>query len=59
VQHAFAEALARRSDFRGDGSLAAWVWKIALRHAVRMNGAEGTVAVSLGALAWCYTYDYK
>jgi RNA polymerase sigma-70 factor, ECF subfamily len=39
VQHAFAEALANRADFRGEGSLAAWVWKIALRHAVRSRDA--------------------
>jgi RNA polymerase sigma factor (sigma-70 family) len=31
VQQAFATALARRSQFRGDGSLQGWVWKIALR----------------------------
>ena len=49
VQHAFAEALARRSDFRGDGSLAAWVWRIALRHAVRTKGAAGAAAKLNGA----------
>lgn len=31
VQEAFALAIARRRQFRGDGSLEGWVWKIALR----------------------------
>jgi RNA polymerase sigma factor (sigma-70 family) len=31
VQEAFAVALARRRQFRGEGSLEGWVWKIALR----------------------------
>ena len=31
VQEAFAVALARKRQFRGDGSLEGWVWKIALR----------------------------
>jgi RNA polymerase sigma-70 factor (ECF subfamily) len=31
VQEAFAIALARRRQFRGEGSLEGWVWKIALR----------------------------
>src|SRR5690242_6356300 len=33
VQQAFAQAIAERAAFRGEGSLAAWVWKIALRQA--------------------------
>jgi DNA-directed RNA polymerase specialized sigma24 family protein len=33
VQQAFAKAVAERSRFRGEGSLGAWVWKIALREA--------------------------
>ena len=37
VQHAFAQAVAERTRFRGDGSLAAWVWKIALRQALRLR----------------------
>jgi RNA polymerase sigma-70 factor (ECF subfamily) len=37
VQQAFAQAVSERSRFRGDGSLAAWVWKIALRHALRLR----------------------
>jgi hypothetical protein len=30
VQEAFARALRERRQFRGDGSLEAWVWRIAL-----------------------------
>ena len=37
VQHAFAEAIAQRATFRGDGSLSAWVWKIALRQALALR----------------------
>lgn len=37
VQHAFTQAIAERSRFRGDSTLAAWVWKIALRHALRLR----------------------
>lgn len=31
VQEAFAVALGKRRQYRGEGSLEAWVWKIALR----------------------------
>lgn len=31
VQEAFARALAKRQQFRGEAPLAAWVWRIALR----------------------------
>lgn len=34
VQEAFARALRYRSSYRGDGSLAGWVWRIALRSAL-------------------------
>lgn len=34
VQEAFARALRSRSDFRGEGSFRAWVWRIALRVAL-------------------------
>lgn len=33
VQEAFARALRKRRNFRGEGSLEAWVWRIALRTA--------------------------
>jgi RNA polymerase sigma-70 factor, ECF subfamily len=35
VQEAFARALRHRRQFRGDGSLEAWVWRIAQRLAFR------------------------
>jgi RNA polymerase sigma-70 factor, ECF subfamily len=38
VQEGFARALACRKQFRGDGSLAAWVWRIALRAALQARG---------------------
>jgi RNA polymerase sigma-70 factor, ECF subfamily len=38
VQQAFAQAIAERRKFRGEGSLAAWVWKIALRQALALRG---------------------
>ena len=44
VQEGFARALANRRQFRGDGSLAAWVWRIALRAALEARG-EGEVSV--------------
>ena len=42
VQEAFARALRSQGDFRGEGSLQAWVWKIALRVALerRRQGRE-------------------
>lgn len=42
VQEAFARALSSRGDFRGEGSLRAWVWRIALRVALekRRRGHE-------------------
>jgi RNA polymerase sigma-70 factor (ECF subfamily) len=44
LQEAFARALRSRSDFRGDGSMQAWVWRIALRIAFerRRRGLEVT-----------------
>lgn len=41
VQEGFARALARRKQYRGDASLAAWVWRITLRTALesRRNGS--------------------
>jgi RNA polymerase sigma-70 factor (ECF subfamily) len=45
VQEAFARALRDRDQYRGDGPLAAWVWRIAMRTALesRRNGRELTV----------------
>ena len=38
VQDAFAQALARREQFRREGPLEAWVWKIAIRKAAERRG---------------------
>lgn len=38
VQEAFAQALRDRKQFRGESSLAAWVWRIAFRVALRCRG---------------------
>ena len=37
VQEAFARALRERRRFRGDGSLEAWVWKIAVNVALKQR----------------------
>jgi RNA polymerase sigma factor (sigma-70 family) len=42
VQEGFARAIERRDDFRG-GSLAAWVWRIALRAALDAHRRDGRV----------------
>jgi RNA polymerase sigma-70 factor (ECF subfamily) len=39
VQEAFARALRSRRDYRGEGSLQAWVWRIALRTALERRRA--------------------
>jgi RNA polymerase sigma factor (sigma-70 family) len=44
VQEGFARALASRRQFRGGGSLAAWVWRIALRAALEVRG-EGDMSI--------------
>ena len=43
VQEAFARALARREQFRGDGPLEAWIWKIAIRTALERSGRSSSV----------------
>lgn len=45
TQEAFARALAARDSFRGDGSLAAWVWRIALRVAQERRGSPRVAVV--------------
>jgi RNA polymerase sigma-70 factor (ECF subfamily) len=40
VQEAFAQALRAQSGFRGDGSLEAWVWRIAFRVAIGSRGSR-------------------
>ncbi|MFL5961356.1 MAG: RNA polymerase sigma factor [Gaiellaceae bacterium] len=53
VQEAFARALRDRRKFRGEGSLEAWVWRIALNQAfkarreLRERWAEDTEPVAL------------
>ena len=39
VQDGFAQALARRREFRGEGVLEAWIWKIVLRRAFDRIGS--------------------
>ena len=41
VQEAFAQALRDRKDYRGEGSLAGWVWQIAFRTALRTRTKGG------------------
>ena len=41
VQETFAQALSDRRDFRGDGTLAGWVWRIAFRTALRTRQSGG------------------
>src|SRR5438128_2702169 len=40
VQEAFAQALRDREQYRGEGSLAAWVWRIAFRVALRSRSSR-------------------
>ena len=40
VQEAFARALQKQDGFRGEGSLEAWVWRIAFRVAVGSTGSH-------------------
>jgi RNA polymerase sigma factor (sigma-70 family) len=43
VQEAFARALRVQDGFRGEGSLEAWVWRIAFRVAIGSNGSRELV----------------
>jgi RNA polymerase sigma-70 factor (ECF subfamily) len=45
VQEGFARAYARRSTYRGESSLAAWVWRIVLRAALDASGAPRGTAI--------------
>ena len=40
VQEAFVRALQKQDGFRGEGSLEAWVWRIAFRVAVGSSGSR-------------------
>lgn len=37
VQESFARALARQAQYRGDGPLEAWIWRIAIRTALELR----------------------
>jgi RNA polymerase sigma-70 factor, ECF subfamily len=43
VQESFARALARCDQYRGEGPLEAWIWRIALRTALEHRRAETDV----------------
>ena len=47
VQEAFLRALRNQGDFRGDGSLEGWVWRIAFRVAI---GSQGSRELALDEL---------
>jgi RNA polymerase sigma-70 factor (ECF subfamily) len=49
VQEAFAQALRDREQYRGEGSLAAWVWRIAFRVALPSRG-KGRQDITLNEL---------
>jgi RNA polymerase sigma-70 factor (ECF subfamily) len=49
VQEAFAQALRDREQYRGEGSLAAWVWRIAFRVAIRSR-SDGQRELTLDEL---------
>ncbi len=53
LQEAFAQALRDREQYRGDSSLAAWVWRIAFRVALRsrVNGQRELTLDELVAAA--------
>jgi RNA polymerase sigma-70 factor (ECF subfamily) len=44
VQETFAQALRDRDAFRGDGSLEAWIWRIAIRTAGQHRAKSGPSA---------------
>jgi RNA polymerase sigma-70 factor (ECF subfamily) len=52
VQEAFAQALRDQRAFRGEGSLEAWVWRIALRIAVRSKGTRELAVDELPEVAF-------
>jgi DNA-directed RNA polymerase specialized sigma24 family protein len=52
VQETFAQALRDRHSFRGEGSLEAWIWRIAIRTAGRERAERGSYRFSTnGAVA--------
>jgi RNA polymerase sigma factor (sigma-70 family) len=52
VQETFAQALRDRDSFRGDGSLEAWIWRIAIRTAGKQRAERRSYEFSTnGAVA--------
>jgi RNA polymerase sigma-70 factor (ECF subfamily) len=50
VQETFARALRKRRSWRGEGSLEAWVWRIAFRTALEHRAARHGTTESNGSL---------
>jgi RNA polymerase sigma-70 factor, ECF subfamily len=50
VQETFVRAIRKRRDYRGDGSLEAWVWRIAFRTALEQRKTRTTAAEANGSL---------
>jgi DNA-directed RNA polymerase specialized sigma24 family protein len=48
VQEAFARALRDQNGFRGEGSLEAWVWRIAFRVAIFLRYFAGLSYADIG-----------
>jgi RNA polymerase sigma-70 factor (ECF subfamily) len=46
VQEAFARALAKRADYRGEGSLEGWLWRIAVRTAAELRTGRETASLN-------------
>lgn len=46
TQEAFARALKSRRSFRGEGSLEAWVWRIAIRTALEHRGEHPSASLN-------------
>jgi RNA polymerase sigma-70 factor, ECF subfamily len=46
VQEGFARAYTRRATYRGEGALAAWVWRIVLRAALDAHGTPRTAELA-------------
>jgi RNA polymerase sigma-70 factor, ECF subfamily len=55
VQEAFAQALRDQNGFRADGSLEAWVWRIAFRVAVGSKGSRELSVDELPEVAFIHT----
>jgi RNA polymerase sigma-70 factor (ECF subfamily) len=55
VQEAFAQALRDQNGFRADGSLEAWVWRIAFRVAVGSKGSRELSVDELPEIAFIDT----